>query len=361
MIGGPYQGAPDTRPSLHGNQGQSPDLSTLITVLITEIRSTLNTRIDILNEKIDMKNEENENLKQEVRKLKKVISEQEETIADLRAKSKSTPSTNDCPSVNTPAIQTIQQPQTKVRGIKAHNLIVTCPKIHETEPRKIVEDLFMTKFHRKPAINAVQMFNTRGSNSADIVAMPDADTRDVQTINASGATSGQSENVKILVTFNSIWETRAIYRERVQALRNTGIYISEDLGREEAQLFYMARQLKRRKMIINAWTEDGAVYIKEYNTSIPRALYATDPVLNKLNENIQVEENGSYKKGENNASGQNTARKESEVEEQQRTKETQEEALKEEDVSSGESSEEVEVIKKKKKSQKTRSTRQNKN
>lgn len=293
MIGGPYQGASETMNTVHSNHA---DLSTLITILITEIRTTLNTRIDILNEKINLKNEENEILKTEVKKLKQIISRQEQTIADLTNKQPSF-TRNNITSAN-PAIPQTQIPVQKHRGIRAHNLILHCPNI-EGEPKQFVEELFQLRFHRKPSINAVKVINatTRGSHHSN---QPEFNTRGEAS--TSSATTDQTESCKILVTLNSVWEARAIYMERIPALRNTGIYIDEDLNREESLLFFMARKLKKKQLISSTWTTDGEVYIKENVMSMPRILHPNDQILDQLKENTEtkshenVEGNGKFLK-----------------------------------------------------------------
>jgi hypothetical protein len=259
----------------------SNDISTLITVLISELRTTLNTRIDILNEKINLKNEENETLKKEVHKLKQVITNQEKTIADLTQKQHCQQTVTAASPATSPGlsgtIQTEQKTAKRLRGIKAHNLIITCPKNNDKDPKQQVEDIFVTHFHRKPSINGVQVMNTRGSPSSSEI-----NTR--RQSDSQGATSEHNENYKLICTLNSVWEANAIYRDRVQALRNTGIFISEDLNKEEAYLFYIARQLKKKKVILNTWTVNGDVFIKENITSLPIILQANNPILNNMKE-----------------------------------------------------------------------------
>ena len=45
-------------------------------------------------------------------------------------------------------------------------------------------------------------------------------------------------------------------------LRNTGIFINEDLDNETMSLFYKARQLRNKGMILLAWTNDLKVHIR---------------------------------------------------------------------------------------------------
>lgn len=274
MIGGPYQGAPEALSGVYMNQGiqhGQTDLTGLITILITEIRSTLNTKIDILNEKIEQKNQENEHLVQEIHNLRSKVTQQEQTIEELTKKQQS--QNNDIPQTSRP----VQQQQQQQRGIKAHNLVITCPQMTEDDPKTYIEDIFLNKFHRKPALNAVQVLNPRGNGNTDINTMG-------ETIDSTSTTSDQTTNSKILVTFNSVWEARAIYRERIQALKNSGIFIAEDLSREQSGLFYRARQLRKNNVISNTWTEDGIIYIKEKDGTTPRILNENDTLLKQKRE-----------------------------------------------------------------------------
>lgn len=251
MIGGPYQGAIENGVAMHGlHSNQATDLTSLITTLISELRNTLNTRMDLLQGQINIKEGENVNLREENLKLKEIITKQEAKIDELSRKENSS---------TLPKAQTSNGQQQKQRGIKNHNLVICCPDSPDSTPKEIVEDIFATKFKRKPSINSIQKL-----------------------------TSNQSTNeIKLLVTLNSIWEVKAIYKERVKALRNSGIYVSEDLNREESYLFYLARCLKKEKKIHNSWTENGDVYITESMGSISKLLNLQDPILSQIKEKTQ--------------------------------------------------------------------------
>ena len=89
---------------------------------------------------------------------------------------------------------------------------------------------------------------------------------------------------KLLITLQSVWDVRQIYRERIQVLRNTGIYIQEDLTKENSFLFYQARKLKKKKIIVNTWTQEGEVYYKEKQDSTPKLLNPNDTILCHLQQ-----------------------------------------------------------------------------
>ena len=45
-------------------------------------------------------------------------------------------------------------------------------------------------------------------------------------------------------------------------------YINEDLTKRKADLFYRARQFKNEKLILDTWTWDGLVRVKDNNRKI---------------------------------------------------------------------------------------------
>lgn len=268
------------------------DLTALITFLITEIRDTLNAKIDILNERISMQNDENKRLRGENDKLKDVVNEQEKLINELKT----------CSLTQNMRTQTTQPPTSfpttvipdtqKSRGLKAHNLIFTCAStdIENTDPKVFIEQILIEKFGRKPKINAVSKIDNRGQQPS-IVTM---DTRQQET---SGATSSQS---KLIVQFHSIWDVKSLLKDKIKALRESGIYISEDLYKEEAHLFYLARNLRKKNIIHTTYTEDGLIYIIEKQGATPKILKKNDPILSKLEDtNVQEKTKESIETSEN--------------------------------------------------------------
>jgi hypothetical protein len=249
------------------------DMTSLVQLLIEEIKTTLHERIDLLNERLDLQNEENQRLKDENAslksendKLRQIVATQEKINAELQQKTTANiqPTYQQSQEIRLPSL--IQSTQKKARGIKSHNLIFTYPENDEQDQKKVIEDIILSKFNRKPALNAVHMLHKQGQVSSD---QPNYE---------------KSQELKALVTFNSIWELKSIYRERVRALRNCNIYISEDLTRDEAQIFFLARKLKRNNLIQSTWTEEGDTYIVEQTGTIPRILTRNDPLLLKIEE-----------------------------------------------------------------------------
>ena len=319
------------------------DLTALITLLINEIKSTLNAKLDILNEKIELKNEEISNLKQTVHAQQQTIDQLKQEKAAYSTSLTRTPVAVNNTSITTQVSQNQIQPQ---RGIRSHNLIFTCPEIGTEEPKKAIEKILVSKFHRCPAIDSVKRFPEIRTDT-----QPTDQTHDAGT------------STKMIVTFNSIWEVRSIYQERVQALRNSNIYISEDLYKDEAFLFYQARQLKKKKYITNCWTEEGQIYIVEQPGTSPKILNKMDPILKKLEliNTDKIEQQGEHEIQDSCTS--NTAlRKSSASKTEHEHQQKQEEHKEEPETSSSESSIETTINSQEnnKKGIKTRKTKQQK-
>lgn len=254
----------ETRVSL-GNQ---PEFASLITFLIAEIRETLNTRIDLLNEKILAQASEIESLRSENSQLKQSVTEHEKNAEKIALPL----TTSQVPRVQQ-AQQSINEQSTKQRGIKAHNLIFTCNDVGEQDPQKVINNILLAKFGRTFAVNAVHTLPSRGQEQSE------QNNRGSSCSENNDATTRPNNETKYLVTFNSVWDSKFIYRERIRALRNSQIYIGEDLFKEEAHLFYLARQLKKQKIIHNTWTDNGEVLIVETLGGSPKILNAKDPII----------------------------------------------------------------------------------
>jgi len=97
---------------------------------------------------------------------------------------------------------------------------------------------------------------------------------------------GNSQNQKrpILIKFNNIWDKRKMYKERIQVLKNTTIFINEDLTKEVAELAFKARELRRNNKIVQTWTEDGKVMVKENKDDKPRQILKNDQLFDQQND-----------------------------------------------------------------------------
>ena len=273
-----------SQPEASVSQCNNNDLTALLTFLITEIKNSLATKIDLLCTKLDKQQDEIEKLYSENINLREIITSHEKTILKLKEKSAQS-KVNDQVSVQPHASQPTSTE--KQRGIKAFNLIFTCQKTADEDPKSHIENILFTKYSKKPYIQSVNVIDTRELTAQE------KERRNAQSENSTTTT----QYCRILVTFNSIWDARSIYRDRIKMLKNSDIYVSEDLTKNESKLFYMARSLKKRKHINNTWTEEGATYIKLTPESIPKLLLHDDPLLSKLEE--KKEENEVKKKQEN--------------------------------------------------------------
>ena len=265
-----------TKEAMTSNTTQ-PDLTALITLLITEIKETLSKRIDQLSDRIDQQIKENELLRSENQNLRAALATQQQQMTMLKNVNTGTatdPGPNTSRNLQQHDTQTTTQQQ---RGIKAFNLIIQCPKpkVNDTNPKEFVENLLLNHFNRKLTLNSVHPLPTRGRQSA--ATDSDATPRINEELQ-------ETEMWKLLITLQSVWDVRQIYRERIQVLRNTGIYIQEDLTKENSFLFYQARKLKKKKIIVNTWTQEGEVYYKEKQDSTPKLLNPNDTILCHLQQ-----------------------------------------------------------------------------
>ena len=278
MKGGPSKGHTETsvtKDSEPDNNVQLADLHSILKFLITEIKETLQAKIDLLSDKIDRQQDDIHKLHNENKELKNIIANQEKTITELKDKTSLTKVHDQQPTQHVPIT-------TKQRGIKAYNLIFTFENVQcDEDPKMLVEQTLVANFNRSPKIQAVNVINTRGRQQP-------AETEDCRG-QVSAASNNGATPLKIIATFGSIWDCRAIYKERMR-LKNHQIYISEDLTWKESHLFYLSRMLKKKQHIHSTWTEEGDTYFKVTADAPPKILQENDPLLLKLKENEQGNE-----------------------------------------------------------------------
>ena len=229
----------------------SETLIKLLITLVNEIKECISGKLTEVIKKLEQQENKQKEMLQTIEDLKNDFKEQQQRLTALKQ--------SETTSVKT---TTAQQGETKQRGLRCHNLIITCEKI-ENEPKDYVESLFLEKYNKKPNIIAVQELKKNSKSDT------------IQTKIVENQT-------KLLVTLHSVWEARQIYKDRVQVLKNTGIYIQEDLSRDESYMFYRARQLKKMKIITQTWTENGSTYYKEKMDSVPQIMNDKNPLLEKI-------------------------------------------------------------------------------
>ena len=84
----------------------------------------------------------------------------------------------------------------------------------------------------------------------------------------------------ILVELSNHWEKRKLYQGRLQ-LRSTGqngIYINEDLGKKEAEIFFKCRAAVKNGKILKTWTMQGTVYVKKNGINEPQPILELNEV-----------------------------------------------------------------------------------
>lgn len=81
---------------------------------------------------------------------------------------------------------------------------------------------------------------------------------------------GQQEEVtsdtdksNVLVYFQNMWCRKSVYYHKKE-LRNTncGVFISEDLNKEESHMYFKCRQLRKQNKIQYTWTKELQIFIK---------------------------------------------------------------------------------------------------
>ena len=70
-------------------------------------------------------------------------------------------------------------------------------------------------------------------------------------------------NTSVMMHFKNVWMKRAIYSKRTKIGR--GVFLSEDLPKEESTLFYECRNARKEGKIKSTWTFDLKVYILSFN------------------------------------------------------------------------------------------------
>lgn len=101
-----------------------------------------------------------------------------------------------------------------------------------------------------------------------------------------GEMKQNGKSIKI-VKFTNIWKRREVYNLRSQ-LKNTEIFLNEDLDREERQIFYQCRMLKKQGKITATWTKEMKIIVKTNDGET--VVLETRHHLQELKERIQKNE-----------------------------------------------------------------------
>ena len=95
---------------------------------------------------------------------------------------------------------------------------------------------------------------------------------------------GKSNSPQILVKFRS-YQTKHLVYSAKSRLKNTLIYVSEDLTRLNYSVIQKLQPLKKSGKIHSYWTTNGRVLAKRYETSRPTQVYHNDEVEERLHIN----------------------------------------------------------------------------
>ena len=63
------------------------------------------------------------------------------------------------------------------------------------------------------------------------------------------------------VQLHSLWKRKQIYQARSK-LKDTSIYLAENLTRQQQNIFYQCRKLRKSRVITSTWTYDCTIYIR---------------------------------------------------------------------------------------------------
>ena len=238
----------------------------LLTVLVQELKSSLSSRMDQIINKIEKIEESRLHNEKYIQKLASDLQKQQQELTALKNYCQQIP--KNTPTTSTTTVPVQQSPPE--RGIRRNNLIITGIDIGEQDPNIFISNFLTAHFAiKQDALLAIQKLSTNSD-----------------TINTKGE--------KFLITLKSVWDAQIIYNQRLQKLRNLGIYISEDLTPTQASLFYKARQLKKAKFINTTWTKEGRVFAKRGVGQEPFEITDEHPLLKELSAPlISIQQEGS--------------------------------------------------------------------
>lgn len=113
-----------------------------------------------------------------------------------------------------------------------------------------------------PTAKALDLFNTK------MALTPPVDIADIDRAHRVGANE-EGKKRGVLVKFTS-YRARAKVFSAKKELKQTDIFINEDLTRKRSQLLFEARKAKRNGCLNNCWSSDGRVLIKTiHDVNVP--------------------------------------------------------------------------------------------
>lgn len=196
-------------------------------------------------------------LTERIEKLEKLNYELTKEVSELKQSRNSTKEITQLPQEISPSRKNEQDAEDAERQ---YNLVITgFPEMENEELKKNLTEFFEAKFNKRSIPFECIRIGRQGPNKEETASLRPR---------------------PIKVKFDSIWDKRLIYSNKVQSLQNTGIYINEDLNVANIKKAYIARKLKRDKKIYQTFTSQGHIYIKETEFAEPTIL--TDGTINRI-------------------------------------------------------------------------------
>ena len=81
--------------------------------------------------------------------------------------------------------------------------------------------------------------------------------------------------VTVLVSFQNIWQRKQVYYSK-KSLKNTNIFVAEDLTKEDGHLFYLCRQLRKTGKIKATWTKELNIIVKTMADEVKTIKHESD-------------------------------------------------------------------------------------
>ncbi len=161
-----------------------------------------------------------------------------------------------------------QQHQSKERTDRLKNLRIAGLNCHPDDAHKMINDLLTEKLgvHLLPSDFQTRVLPSKktwhqskqqGTGSDPSRRSASNEVTDLHQAAAAAAESKQTA----IISFSNIWKRREVYSRKTQ-LRDTQVFISEDLPKEESALLFECRKLRRERLIKTCYSKDLAVFIR---------------------------------------------------------------------------------------------------
>ena len=226
------------------------------TVLAMTIASKVSEDLRIPLEKISLLEDESKVHKHKIGDLERTVARLEQKVSNMR--------TDIVKSEYKSKTQNLMS-----QSGKDKNLVITGVIENDKPPKELVNELF-----GKLKLTPDMEFSVERLGAARVETNQQTGWFSRQT---TGVTNNQAYTRPrpLIVKFNNMWDRRKVYANRL-GLRHVenarSIFINEDLTKQTAEMFYTARQLRKRNIIKSAWTEGGVLNIRKNNGTVKTIL-----------------------------------------------------------------------------------------